>query len=359
MTIISSPVQDIEVGNLAASSLGKILDDHKENGIIVIVDQNTHDLCLEYLITTFPQLKKAEIILLPVGEENKVMEVCMQVWNVFSEYGFGRKDLVLNLGGGVVTDMGGFLASVYKRGMNFIHIPTSLLGMVDASIGGKNGIDLHHYKNQLGTINPPNRVFVDLAFLGTLPEGEFYNGFAEMLKYALIKDQELFEEIKSFSEEKDFQRSEIIEKCIQIKVDIVDGDLHENGERKLLNFGHTVGHAIEGYFLDSAAPVSHGHAVALGMCAEAYLSMNKGMLAKDDYKIIEKVLTRVYPFIKFADADTKAIIDLMHNDKKNEAGIIYGVLLQGIGLSSYHNKLSEKELGEALLHISMLSDIYN
>jgi 3-dehydroquinate synthase len=358
MKVVSSPIQDVEVGNITESSLGEILDNYSNRGVIIIVDQNTHDLCLEFLITTFPQLKKSEIILLPVGEENKVMEVCMQVWNAFSEYGFGRKDLVLNLGGGVVTDMGGFLASVYKRGMDFIHIPTSLLGMIDASIGGKNGIDLNQYKNQLGTITAPKRVFVDPIFMETLPEAEFYNGYAEMLKYALIRDKLLFEEIKDFSKENDFSNIDVIVKCIQIKVDIVDGDLYEKASRKLLNFGHTVGHAIEGYFLESV-PISHGHAVALGMCAEAYLSMDRGDLSKEEYKQIEGVLTRVYPFIKFSDEDTKSIIELMYNDKKNESGKIYSVLLKEIGVSTFHNELSEKEIGKALLHISMLSDIYN
>ena len=358
MRVISSPIQDVEVGNIGDSSLEKILESYSDRGIIVIVDQNTHDLCLEFLITTFPQLKKSEIILLPVGEENKVMEVCMQVWNAFSEYGFGRRDLVLNLGGGVVTDTGGFLASLYKRGMDFIHIPTSLLGMIDASIGGKNGIDLNQYKNQLGTISAPKRVFVDPVFMGTLPEAEFYNGYAEMLKYAFIKDKHLFNEIKGFSKEKDFSNIDVIVKCIQIKVDIVDGDLYEKAERKLLNFGHTVGHAIEGYFLESV-PISHGHAVALGMCAEAYLSMDKVGLSKKEYKQIEEVLTRVYPFIKFTDEDIKAIIKLMYNDKKNESGKIYSVLLHGIGSSTFHNELLESEIGKALLHISMLSDIYN
>ena len=358
MNSISDPSQGVEVGCLEGSSLGIILKDYSSHRIIVIVDQNTHDLCLEYLITTFPQLEKAEIILLPVGEENKVMEVCMQVWNAFSEYGFGRKDLVINLGGGLVTDMGGFLASVYKRGMNFIHIPTSLLGMVDASIGGKNGIDLHHFKNQLGTINAPLKVFIDLSFLGTLPDVEFYNGYAEIMKYALIKDKELFHEIKEFSDEKDFSRADVIIKCIQIKVDIVNLDLNELGERKVLNFGHTFGHAIEGYFLETA-PVSHGHAVALGICAESFVSMSRGTLSKEDYKEIETVLIRVYPFIQFTDKDIKEIIALMYNDKKNESGKIYSVLLEGIGCASFHNELSENEIGAALMHISMLSNTPN
>jgi 3-dehydroquinate synthase len=358
MRVISSSNQDVEIGLLTESSLPKLLQEYAGQRIIIIVDQNTHDCCLEYLITTFPELEKSEIILLPVGEENKVMEVCMQVWNAFSEYGFGRRDLVVNLGGGMVTDMGGFLASIYKRGMNFIHIPTSLLGIIDAAIGGKNGIDLHPYKNQLGTIIPPKKVFVDLSFLTTLPESEFYNGYAEMMKYALIRDKELFEEIKDFSKESDFSRSDVIENCIQLKVDIVDGDLYELGERKILNFGHTFGHAIEGHFLETS-PLSHGHAVAIGICAESFVSMNRGLLTKEHYKEIESVLTRVYPFITFTDADVKSIIELMYNDKKNESGKIFSVLLHGIGECSYHNELLEKEIGEALFHVSMLSDALN
>mgnify|MGYP001194756123 FL=1 len=220
MTNISSEGTQIEIGPLSDSSLSKVLASYNGNNIIIVVDENTHDLCLEYLITSFPALEKSEIILLPNGEENKVMEICMQVWNAFSEYGFGRKDLVLNLGGGMVRDMGGFLASVFKRGMRFIHVPTSLLAMVDASIGGKNGIDLGPYKNQLGTIVKAKNVFIDNAFLQTLPEKEFYNGYAEMLKYGLVYDQHLFDELKDFKTEEDFNRLDIIERCVKIKVSI-------------------------------------------------------------------------------------------------------------------------------------------
>jgi len=358
MSIISSAHHDIEIGLLADSSLQSVLEAYSNHRAIIVVDQNTHDLCLEYVITSFPQLEQAEIILLPVGEENKVMEICMQVWNAFSEYEFGRKDLVINLGGGLVTDMGGFIASVYKRGMDFIHIPTSLLGMVDASIGGKNGIDLNECKNQIGTFTAPINVYVDLSFLATLPEVEFYNGFAEMIKYAIIKDKELFEVLKEFKDEKDFNREDIINRCIQIKVSIVDEDSNEAGLRKILNFGHTFGHAIEGYFMRTT-PVHHGHAVGIGICAEAFVSMNRELITKEEYKEIESVMRRVYPFIKFSDDDTKAIIQLMYNDKKNESGKIFSVLLDGIGKASYHNELSENEIGEALLHISMLSDALN
>ena len=358
MTNISSEGTQIEIGPLSDSSLSKVLASYNGNNIIIVVDENTHDLCLEYLITSFPALEKSEIILLPNGEENKVMEICMQVWNAFSEYGFGRKDLVLNLGGGMVTDMGGFLASVFKRGMRFIHVPTSLLAMVDASIGGKNGIDLGPYKNQLGTIVKAKNVFIDNAFLQTLPEKEFYNGYAEMLKYGLVYDQHLFDELKDFKTEEDFNRLDIIERCVKIKVSISDGDLFERGERKLLNFGHTFGHAIEGYKLNSD-PISHGHAVGIGMCAESYVSMQRGLLSKDEFYELQALLVKTYPFLTFSDDCIQKIIGIMYNDKKNESGKIFSVLLESIGKGRYHNELSEKEIREALLHISLLAESLN
>jgi 3-dehydroquinate synthase len=161
MKVIDANGFSVEIGALEESSFIDFLDTYRDHRLILIVDENTHDCCLEYLLTTFDELQRAEIILLPVGEENKVMEVCFQVWQAFTEYGFSRKDLVINVGGGVVTDMGGFIASIYKRGINFINIPTTLLGMVDASIGGKTGINLDHYKNQLGTFCHPQKIYID------------------------------------------------------------------------------------------------------------------------------------------------------------------------------------------------------
>lgn len=358
MTSISSPGSKIEIGPLQESLFPKLLNEYKDHNIIIVVDENTHDLCLEYLITTFPALEKSEIILLPCGEENKVMEVCMQVWNAFSEYNFSRRDLLVNLGGGMVTDMGGFIASLYKRGMDFVHVPTSLLGMVDASIGGKNGIDMGSSKNQLGTIVKAKHVFIDLVFLATLPEKEFYNGYAEMLKYGLVYDADLFDVLKDFEDENDFNRLDVIEKCIQIKVTISDGDLYEKGQRKLLNFGHTIGHALEGYFLDKN-PIAHGHAIGLGMCAECYVSMRRNMLSKESFQLIQALLVRNYIFIELSEESVQQVISLMYNDKKNESGKIFSVLLNKIGEGTYHNELSEDEIRESLLHISMLSTSLN
>ena len=358
MTSITSLGSVIEIGALTESSFPVLLNDYSNYNIVIVVDENTHDSCLDYLITNFPSLDQAEIILLPCGEENKVMEVCMQVWNAFSEYGFGRGDLVINLGGGIVTDMGGFIASLFKRGMNFVNIPTTLLGMVDASIGGKNGIDTGPYKNQLGVISNPKFIFIDTSFLDTLPEKEFYNGYAEMLKYGLIKDVALFDVLKGFKKESDFHRVDIIEKCIRIKVAITDEDPYEKGDRKLLNFGHTIGHAVEGCFL-AISPVDHGHAVGLGMCAEAYISMRRGLLNKEDFQTIQALLGKIYPCLDFSDKDIENMITLMYNDKKNESGKIFSVLLEGIGSATYHNELSEQEIRDSFHHLSMLSTSLN
>ncbi|MFM7299944.1 MAG: 3-dehydroquinate synthase, partial [Crocinitomicaceae bacterium] len=318
----------------------------------------THDNCLEFLLTSFERLQDAEVMLLPVGEENKVMEVCFQVWNAFTEYGFGRKDLIINLGGGVVTDMGGFIASVYKRGINFINIPTSLLGMVDAAIGGKTGIDLNNFKNQLGTFAHPTHVYIDREFLTTLPAEEIFNGYAEMLKHALVRDKDLWDRIKVIHSENELTTNEVIFHSVQIKASIIEEDPTEGGLRKILNFGHTVGHALESYYMDKS-PISHGHAVALGMIAEAYISMKQGRITEVEYKEIEKTITSSFPMITLEPDDIKEVIRLMHQDKKNDKGKIRCTLLSGIGTSEYDIRIKEEEIALSLLHLSLLSNISN
>jgi 3-dehydroquinate synthase len=261
MIKIQASNYNIEIGNLVESSFQNLLNDkYVSSKKVIIVDENTHDFCLEYLLTNFEDLKEAEVMLLPVGEENKVMEVCFQVLEALSEYKIGRNDLIINLGGGVVSDMGGFIASIYKRGIDFINIPTSLLAMVDASIGGKTGIDLGRHKNQIGTFRDPKALFVDISFLDTLPQEEVLNGYAEMLKHALIFDTEYWKELTSITSMNDLLNASKIEKSILLKNKVVESDPLEKNNRKKLNFGHTIGHALEGFFLDSES-ISHGHAV--------------------------------------------------------------------------------------------------
>lgn len=318
-----------------------------------MVDENTHDNCLEYLLTTFTELESAEVMLLPAGEENKVMEVCFQVWEAMSEYGVVRSDLVINLGGGVVTDMGGFIASVFKRGIDFIHIPTTLLAMVDAGIGGKTGIDLGAHKNQIGTFDHPKGVFIDVAFLQTLPEEELVSGYAEMLKHGLIADRKLWDLFRSIDPIKMIENEhlvDVIARSVAIKVDIVNQDPTEKYLRKSLNFGHTIGHGIEGFCLMNS-PITHGHAVALGMMAESYLSLKRGLLSEREYLEITTYLTQIYDHILLTEDAKSEVIQLIANDKKNDQEGVRCVLLDGIGAVKIDELITEKEIHDALLSI--------
>ncbi|MCE2712668.1 MAG: 3-dehydroquinate synthase [Cryomorphaceae bacterium] len=343
----------IYFGALEMSELSSFLLKFKENKKIIIVDENTHDHCLEYVLTTFEELKDAEIMLLPCGEENKVMEVCFQVWQAMSEYEIGRGDLVINLGGGVVTDMGGFIAAVYKRGVDFINIPTTLLGMVDAAIGGKTGIDLGPFKNQIGVFKHAVYTIVDPCFLQTLNEKEYLNGYAEILKHALIADQKLWKSLV----EKDLQsvpELELIREAANIKLNIVSEDPFEKGPRKLLNFGHTIGHALEGYFLNSS-PMDHGFAVALGIIAESYISLQRKMISEGEFQEITHRILPLFPIPAISENSVSDIVQLCRNDKKNTSGRINCVLLNGIGNADYNSIVYEHELTDALNYLRSLS----
>jgi 3-dehydroquinate synthase len=344
----------IEIGNIEQSSFHTLLTERYENSRkIILVDENTHDYCLEYLITTFPTLEQAEVMLLPVGEENKVMEVCFQVWEAMTEYGINRSDLVINLGGGVVTDMGGFIAAVFKRGLDFIHIPTSLLGMVDASIGGKTGIDLGAYKNQLGVFQHPQAVYIDSRFLATLPEEELVSGYAEMLKHALIADKKQWELLKSHDLLElinTHQFDGALAESVAIKCSIVNADPKESGERKLLNFGHTIGHGIEGVCL-LEEPIAHGHAVALGMIAESYLSYKHELITERELVDIIACLTKYYDYLALSEDAKKQAVTFIQNDKKNDNEGVKCVLLDGIGSGKINQLITNQEIMEALKYI--------
>jgi 3-dehydroquinate synthase len=340
----------IEFGSLTTSSFEKLLvSRYSQSKIVIMVDENTHDYCLEYLITSFYVLQHAEVMLLPAGEENKVMEVCFQVWEAMSEYQIGRKDLVINLGGGVVTDMGGFIASVFKRGVDFINIPTSLLGMVDASVGGKTGIDLGAYKNQLGTITQPIAVLIDPVFLATLPQEELLNGYAEMLKHTLITDKQKFIQLSEIEGLEALINVALVKQSVQIKNEIVLNDPFEKGLRKVLNFGHTIGHAIEGYLL-SNDPIPHGLAVAAGMLIESFISCERGILSREEFISIEEVLLSRFPKIEIEKNAFKEIIELCFQDKKNEANKISCTLLNGIGNPLFDQFLTVEEIEKGLIY---------
>lgn len=342
----SEQLSPIEWGPLLDSSFETQLSRFTNRKIAILVDENTHDHCLEFLITSFDALAKAEVIMLPAGEDNKVLEVCFQVWETLTEAGFGRQDLLINLGGGMVTDLGGFVASVYKRGLSFIHIPTSLLAMVDAAVGGKTGIDFAGFKNQIGTFAAAQATYIDTGFLQTLPSEEWANGFAELLKHALISDGQLWQDLSGIQDIQNELRSETIQKGVQIKAEIVGKDPSEIGLRKILNFGHTIGHALESYYLHTDTPLAHGHAVAIGLLLESKLSVGQSSLTQAEFLAIETRIKSLYTLQ--IPNDIEGLWALMQHDKKNDNGEVRVCLLTKIGSCIFDQKLVYADLQAAL-----------
>ncbi|MEL1240212.1 3-dehydroquinate synthase [Flavobacterium flavipallidum] len=317
----------------ATEALNLHIRNNKFSNIFIIVDSNTNEFCLPKLLPEIETDLNVEIIEFEAGEENKNIETCVEIWKVLTELGGDRKSLVLNLGGGVVTDLGGFVASTFKRGVDFIHIPTTLLSMVDASVGGKNGVDLGNLKNQIGVINVPSMVLIDTQYLETVPQNEMRSGLAEMLKHGLIYDKKYWEEFLDISTIDFDALDQLIYRSVEIKNEIVKQDPTEKNIRKALNFGHTLGHAIEGYFLESETKTTllHGEAIAVGMILESFISWKKGLISQEEYIQIKSVLKSIYEDVIFEEEDMEPIMELLIHDKKNEYGSIQFALIEGIG----------------------------
>lgn len=302
--------------------------------IFILVDTNTHDLCLPQFLE---RLESGDIIVevmeMPNGEDHKTIDICMGVWEALSEYNADRKSLLINLGGGVVTDLGGFVASTYMRGIAYINIPTSLLAMVDASVGGKTGVDLGALKNQVGVINEGEMVGVDTSFLNTLPQNEMVSGFAEMLKHGLIYDKDYWHTLTHLENLDISDLDKLIYDSVIIKNKVVTDDPTEQGLRKILNFGHTLGHAIESYFLENAdkTPLLHGEAIAIGMLMEAFISNKTCDLGIEELNVISEGILKTFAKVDINKQDQEIIINLLKHDKKNSHGIVKFVLLDAIG----------------------------
>ena len=317
---------------IGENSISK-LDISKYSKIGILVDENTKEFCLPLL----SEIKKSVIIEIKSGEENKNIDSCNLIWEALTKNCFDRNSLLINLGGGVIGDMGGFCASTYKRGIEFIQIPTSLLAMVDASVGGKLGIDFNSFKNQVGLFSNPKSVIINPKFLDTLAENELRSGFAEAVKHALIVDKHLWEHLK-INPFQDLDWEEIIETSVQIKNKIVISDPKEKGERKKLNFGHTFGHAIESYYLQKGTPILHGEAIFMGIILESELS---------SLSVSEKNDIKNYILSNFSLPYTPAksdILSFLRNDKKNFEKKINFSLLNTIGDCTINNLFSEDEL---------------
>jgi 3-dehydroquinate synthase len=331
----------------AFAKLQDILDNGQFSKVFFMVDENTHDKCLPYLLQSINELPEYEVLEVEPGEESKTAEVLVQLWVALSELRADRYSLVVNVGGGMITDLGGFLAGTYMRGVSFVNVPTSLLAMVDASSGGKTGINLGYLKNRVGLFLNPMATLIVPEFLETLPYRERRSGFAEMLKHGLIADASYWQELIDFDIEEDVPTEALIARSVQIKQQIVGQDFRESGWRKTLNFGHTVGHAIETASLETPNPLMHGEAIALGMMVE--LQLSEKYTALDPVAASDCIarLKAIYHDVSF-EYDIDYLIELIRTDKKNKNSEIRFSLLREIGEAVVDVNVKEEGIREVL-----------
>lgn len=318
--------------------------------IFMIFETNTWKYCWP-LIRGFKPVPETNILVLKPGEENKNIDQVMAVWDALGRAGADRSSLIINIGGGMLTDLGGFAVGTLKRGLACINIPTTLLAMVDASTGGKSGINFRGLKNEIGVIRQPMSVFIHLPFLRTLDRENLLSGYAEMLKAALIADRRLWEQLKYFDLDgyDEDELGSLIWRSIEIKTGVVESDPEERGMRKALNFGHTIGHALESESMRSGHPMAHGYAVAYGMVIEAILSNRKLSLSAASVDEIREVLTRLYGNPPAILKNTDVLLEWMKFDKKNRNNRINFSLLEEIGKCRVDIEATIDEIREALL----------
>jgi 3-dehydroquinate synthase len=342
------------------------LKEQNFSALCVLTDENTHLHCYPILAEALVQFPHFQYTI-PSGEQAKILPTCSQIWEYWLSQHLDRKALIINLGGGVLGDMSGFCAATYKRGIRFVQVPTTLLAQVDASVGGKLGIDFQGFKNVIGSFQAPLAVWIDTVFLKTLPTRELQSGMAEILKHCLIADHTQWIKLVTIlssentkiklptilsSEKMDWQ--EWVQHSVKIKESIVAQDMHEQHIRKLLNFGHTIGHAIETYFLTHTdTPLLHGEAIAWGMIAESWLSMRHTGLTEENFKEIRQTIQNYFPFLQILPALEQIALETIANlalqDKKNAHNTINCVLLQDIGKAIFDIPITSQEIVESLL----------
>ncbi|MCS6933687.1 MAG: 3-dehydroquinate synthase [Chitinophagales bacterium] len=319
--------------------------------VFVLADENTLRYCYPILE---PLLDNHVVIHFPAGESHKTLNTSASVWQQLLHYEADRNALLINLGGGTVTDLGGFVAGCYKRGIDFVNIPTTLLGMVDAATGGKTGIDFAGYKNALGLFRKPVKVFLHTPFLHTLPEREFMSGMAEVIKHALIADRKMFENLPDdcrLTNHSDLHQ--LVIENIKIKNRFVSADFHDNGIRMALNYGHTIGHALESLWLEKQQLMLHGEAVAGGILAESYLSHRTGLLSAEELEKVTKKITKNFRLPIVPAEDFGALMHYLRNDKKNRNGKITCCLLSEIGSYSLPHFIEEGLITDALNYYNL------
>jgi 3-dehydroquinate synthase len=347
MTTIQAQNYSIEFQENAYLSLNKLIAKNNYSKLFLLTDSNTNNFCSSHFLAKLQTDKTIEILEIPNGETYKNIDTCVSLWNALVELGADRKSLLISLGGGVTTDIGGFVATTFMRGFDFVHVPTSLLAMVDASVGGKNGVDLGGLKNIIGTIKTPKMVLIDTLFLNTLPAKEMRSGLAEMIKHGLIANANYFNKLANLADFNLTDLDGLIHESIIIKNTIVSSDPFEKGERKKLNFGHTLGHAIETHSFKTKNPLSHGEAVIIGSILALFLSTKATNFPIHLAESIKSQFLKTYTKIAFTTKEIEAIIDLLKHDKKTKNGIVNFVLLEEIGKASIDHHFDKESLLEA------------
>jgi len=329
-----------------SSALQERLTGH--SSIFVLCDENTLRDCFPIIAAACPSVNSAHMLEIDPGEDNKCLEIAGQLWSCLAETKADRRALLINLGGGVVTDMGGFVASGFKRGIEYINIPTSLMAQTDAAIGGKTAINHEGVKNIIGSFYPPSEVLIWPGFLDTLDREELLSGMAEMLKHGLVSDSQLWQELSSMNPLDLRERPDLLEQSCRIKEKIVSLDPQDSHIRKLLNAGHTIGHALESLALNNNSPLTHGQAIAQGLAIEAEIAFQKGLLFQNHRDEVITVLKEIFNplFKELPTIDT--LLPYLENDKKNRESTFRFSLLTSIGSAKYDIAVSQEEIASGL-----------
>ena len=343
-----SPAGDIYLGSIA-DGLQDIIQSLDASSLILVADDNTADHCVPLLKINSDL---APTVIIPSGEPNKTLESAQQIWSALLNAGADRTSLVLNVGGGMITDLGGFAASCFQRGIRFGNIPTSLLGMADAALGGKTGVNFLGYKNYIGRFEIPSFIWIDPTFLNTLPQREVKDGLTEVVKHAILSGGALWELISNTKDAKDLDWLSLLELNTPVKQKIVEADPHERGVRKTLNFGHTVGHALESHFMGTGQPISHGKAVALGMLAEARIARQTSLMRNEDFQAIIEVIERLLGPYEVTLPPAGQLDHWLSGDKKKSKGRIGYSLPERIGLCRWDLAVEQEIVEESLNWLS-------
>ena len=331
------------------SDLTTAISECEHDRIFILTDEKTAVACLP-VIQCYRSLRNARSITVKQGDTHKDIEALADIWQFLSQNGATRHSLLINLGGGMITDLGGFAAATFKRGIDFINIPTTLLAMVDASVGGKTGINFCGLKNEIGAFCEARYVLLSTAFLKTLNQENLRSGYAEMLKHGLISTTERWAELVNYDlTQPDLtQLQRMVDESVAVKRDIVEQDPHEHGIRKALNLGHTIGHAFESFAMKKGNPILHGYAVAYGIVCELYLSAVKTAFPTEKMRQTVAFIRENYGQMDITCDDYPELLALMRHDKKNTAGTINFTLLADIGDIRINQTATEEEIKEAL-----------